>query len=161
MSITSTKTTNSTSIHFSHGIFLHAVDAHFEPKGTPQKILPTHNSNEDNEEMMDSDINVKFFLSLDEEENLNDVSTENNSEGEESSKEVFTIASALNKDKKFKINDFLEEGNVKTEIEKIKADTIKGLRTFQMQMYNKFYAMKGFYLPGSSGASLTSKQGIN
>lgn len=158
MSTSQTKIQNSNSITFSHGIFLHAVDAQFEAKLTSSKNSQNIICKDDDEDMMDSDINVKFFLSLDEEENLHDISTENNSDGEDNLKEniVHEMSSLL--DKKFKINDLLQGAEIKTEIKKIRNETINDLRSYHMQMYNKFLAYQNFYATGGVGTAMTSKK---
>jgi hypothetical protein len=161
MNTSQTKTQNCNSITFSHGIFLHAVDAQFEAKLSPQKNSQNVFCKDDAEEMMDSDINVKFFLSLDEEENFHDISTENNSDGEDNLKETIQESLSPLIDKKFKINELLQGVEIKTEIQKIRNDTFKDLRAYQMQMYNKFLAYQNFYASGGVGTSLTSKKVIN
>jgi hypothetical protein len=158
MSTCQTKTQNPNSITFSHGIFLHAVDAQFEARLSPNKISQNIFCKDDDEDMMDSDINVKFFLSLDEEENFLDISTENNSDGEDNLKETTVQEMSPLVNKKFKINDLLEGLEYKTEIKKIRNETINDLRSYQMQMYNKFLAYQNFYATAGVGTSMTSKK---
>ena len=121
-------------------IFLHAVDGHFENMSVIDKNC---------HDVLD-DFNVKFLLSLDNDANFNDISTELNSEGEESLNRDNNLMSLkdscldLNievESQKLKISEFLDYSILKTEIDKIKNDTVKSLRLYQMQIYNKMLTM--------------------
>lgn len=123
-------------------IFLHAVDGQFENNCVFEKNCPCTN------DMLD-DLNVKFLLSLDNDANINDISTELNSEGEESVnnwnfnsfKDSCLDLKIEVESHKIKISNFLDNSILKTEIDKIKTDTVKSFRIYQMQMYNKMLNM--------------------
>ncbi len=121
-------------------IFLHAIDGQFENSSSNDLKLTS------SAEMLDES-NVKFLLSLDGEENFNDISTEINSEGEESLRDSYADIKAEvfePESPKLKLSNFLngDYSICKTEIEKIKAETVKGLRLHQMQIYNKMMTMQ-------------------
>lgn len=137
-------------------IFLHAVDGNFEnsqnfvnkTEAQPQNFDVTCDKYLD--EIHDDDIhnvNVKFILSLDEEENFNDLSTEEGSEAEDNLRD--SIASSGDniqiKGKFSKIYDFLKEDLIKSGIEKIKSETVTNMRTYQIQIQNKMLMMKQYY----------------
>ena len=121
-------------------IFLHAIDGQFDNSMNLEKNFEFSKDNID-------EFNVKFLLSLDGEENFNDISTEINSEGEESVRdscsdikmEVYEADSS-----KIKVTNFLNGNylNMKTELEKIRTETVTGLRSHQAQIYNKMMAMQ-------------------
>ena len=140
---------------FDHKIFLHAIDGQFEFKNL-------HNLNDTQDDI--NEVNVKFLLSLDEDENINDVSTEGNSEGEETMKDILPPVSFKNNDNKIKINGLLNTGEdkkMKTEIDKIRGDTIKNMRNFQTVMFNKMLAMKQYYQMNQVNAGAANIKGSN
>jgi hypothetical protein len=121
-------------------IFLHAVDGQFENSTHLEKKSST------SRDFM-HDLNVKFLLSLDGDEDINDISTELNSEGEESMRDSYTelkVEVGDQESQKLKISSFMSDDYsiMKTEIEKIKTETVKGLRAYQMQLYNKMISLQ-------------------
>ena len=135
-------------------IFLHAIDQQFEKNNRSRDNSPNkhfcdfHKVSLLNDSNPDShfNVNVKFILSLDDDENFIDLSTEECSETDDFHKENFRDSSLPSE--KPKIFDFLiniDECELKSEINKIKADTLKNFRNFQIQMQNKMLMMKQYY----------------
>jgi len=128
--------------NFDEKIFLHAIDGNFDCKNSISQ-------NEIQEEM--NEVNVKFLLSLDDEENFNDTSTEGNSDGEELQKEK--NLSGNNSPKANKFSDLLTVNNSKiaSEMEKIRGETVKNFKTYQMGLYKKIMSMK-YYLANTANS---------
>jgi hypothetical protein len=121
-------------------IFLHAVDGQFENSTHLEKNYST------SRDLM-NELNVKFLLSLDGEENINDISTELNSEGDESMRDSYAemkVEVGEQECQKLKVSSFMTDDYsiMKTEIEKIKTETVKSLRAYQVQVYNKMISLQ-------------------
>jgi hypothetical protein len=120
-------------------IFLHAIDANFE--NIIQEISLEIETDHEQDDI--GDVNVKFLLSLDDDEEINDISTEVNSEGEETIRDSLP----LEENKKTVINEvfnFTSGMTIKTEIEKIKEETMKKMKEYHIQMQNKFMMMNQY-----------------
>lgn len=135
--------------NFNDKIFLHAIDGNFDCKNSISQNEPQDEMNE---------VNVKFLLSLDDEENFNDTSTEGNSDAEDVQKEkkLNDITSIANK-----FSDLLNinKSKIASEMEKIRGETVKNFKSYQMGLYKKIMSMK--YYQANTANTLSGFKGTS
>ena len=126
-------------------IFIQAIDQHFETDEIKEELKAfSHKEyiNDFNNFDECQNIDVKFYFSFDEEEDSNDVSTVDDSEEYETLRDSLTSVN-----KKTSLANFLNlnDDAVKVEISKIRNETVKDCKMFQLRMQNKIKIMNQYY----------------